>query len=242
MDQSALTRNLRVYVPLALTPVIPWLGGLPAGRWLVPVIAPLTVYFAFLNRVRLRDTFGAWRLAMAWAALLSIGGVTLVFVAPDTASETVLNGEPYRQEMFHWIRTGEGPEGDPAQFLPIHALHLAVFVVLAWVSAGYLGLVLGAVLMGYMSYFVGSYAAASGSPLVGSLLGWVPWSVIRVMAFVLLGCLFARAVLLRRPWPFGVEERRLLWLALAGILADVTLKALTADHYGLLLRRFAEGL
>ena len=140
------------------------------------------------------------------------------------------------------IRTGEGAEGQPTQFLPIHAAHLAVFVALSWISAGYLGLVLGTWLMGYMSYFVGSYAVAAQSPLIGPLIAWVPWSVLRVLAFVLLGCLFARPLLMRRPWPFGSTEKRLLALAVAGLLADVGLKALMANSYGLLLRRFAEGL
>ena len=36
-------------------------------------------------------------------------------------------------------------------------------------SGGYLGLVLGAILTGYMSYFVGSYAAASGHPIISSV-------------------------------------------------------------------------
>jgi len=241
MDKAALTRNLRVYVPLLLTPAIPWLGVLPAGRWWVPLVAPLTLYSAFLARVHLRDYVGAWRLGIAWAALLSLGVISMVLLSPSLAEGAVLNGEPYRQEMFHWIDTGEGAEGEPALFLPIHALHLAVFVALTWISAGYLGLALGAVLLGYMSYFVASYAAAAGSPVLGSLLAWVPWSVIRVMAFVLLGCLFARPLVVRRPWPFGPRETRLLWLAVAGLLADVTLKALTADGYGLLLRQLAGG-
>jgi hypothetical protein len=114
-------------------------------------------------------------------------------------------------------------------------------VVLCWVSGGYLGLVLGAVLMGYMSYFVGSYAAAAGAPLLGSLVAWVPWSVIRVLAFILVGCLFARPLLVRRIWPFERRELRLLLLGLAGILADILLKALAADTYGVFLRGLAGG-
>lgn len=247
MDKEALTRNLRVYIPLLLTPVVPWLAVLPAGKWWMPLVAPLTIYSAFLARVHLKDYVGAWRLGIAWAALLSLGVGSMVLWQPELAMDAVLNGEPYRQEMFHWIETGQGAEGEPSRFLPTHALHLVAFVVLTWISAGYLGLVLGAVLMGYMSYFVASYGSAVGSSeiagtLFGCLLAWVPWSVIRVMAFVLLGCLFARPLLIRRPWPFGSRETRLLWLALAGIAADVILKALTADRYGLLLREVAGGV
>jgi len=254
MDQDILARNLRVYVPLALTPLVPWLGswvsswtaswmdGVPLGRWLVPLLAPLTLYYAFRNRVRLKDHFGAWRLGMAWAALLSLGFVTLVLALPESAEGAVIHGEPYRQQMFQWIRTGEGAGVDPARFLPTHALHLMLFVALTWVSAGYLGLALGAALMGSMSYFVGSYAAAAEAPWIGSLLAWVPWSVLRVMALVLLGCLFARPLLVGRPWPFEAREKRLLLLAAGGLVADVLLEVVTAERYGELLRRFADGL
>ena len=254
MDQVILARNLRVYVPLALTPLVPWLGfgvsawtaswtaGLQAGQWLVPLAAPLTLYFAFRNRVRLKDHFGAWRLGMAWAVLFSVGVITLVLTVPEGAEGAVIHGESYRQEMFQWIRTGRGGVGDPARFLSTDLLHLAVFVGLTWISAGYLGLALGAVLLGSMSYFVGGYAAAAEAPWLGSLLAWMPWSVLRLMAFVLLGCLFARPLLVRRLWPFEPREKRLLLLALAALLADVLLEALTAEGYGEVLRRFADGL
>jgi hypothetical protein len=220
--------------------LLPWLAALPGGRFAVPLVAPLTLYFAFRERVRAGRHGGAWSLGVAWAALLSLGFILQVFLAPDLAA-TTLRGEPYRQEMFHWIATGEGSEGEWRRFLPTHLSHFTLFVVLCWVSGGYLGLVLGAVLMGYMSYFVGSYAAAAGAPLLGSLVAWVPWSVIRVLAFILVGCLFARPLLVRRIWPFERRELRLLLLGLAGILADILLKALAADTYGVFLRGLAGG-
>jgi hypothetical protein len=225
---------------LALTPALPWLALVPFGRYLLPLLAPLVVYPFFAHFVRERRYGAAWALGMAWALLLSVGVVTQVHLDPDTAA-TLLNGEPYRQEMFHWIETGEGSEGEPARFLPIHLSHLAAFAVLCWLSGGYLGLVLGALLTAYMSYFVGGYAVAAGAPVAGFFLAWVPWSVVRVAAFVLLGSVLARPLLVRRLWPMEVLERRLLALGLAGIVTDVVVKALAADGYGLLLRRFADG-
>jgi len=112
-------------------------------------------------------------------------------------------------------------------------------VVLTWATGGYLGLALGAALVAYMSYFVGSYAAASGHPFLGSAAAWVPWSVLRVCAFVLLGALFSRPLLVRRVWPFGSREYRLMALALSGILADIVIKALCAPAYGVFLRQMA---
>jgi hypothetical protein len=228
---------------LLLTLFVPLLAAVPgAGKLLLPLAAPLTVYPAFRARVLERDYRGAWTLVMAWAFLLSAGVVLLVFAWPEAARQGIWNGEPYREEMFGWIATGEGPEADPRAFVPVHLLHLGLFVVLTWISAGYLGLVLGAALVAYMSYFVGSYAAASGHPLLGSLAAWVPWSVVRVAAFVLLGALFARPLLVRRPWPFETLELRLMALAAAGIAADVLIKAAFARPYGLFLREMARSV
>jgi hypothetical protein len=230
---------------LLLTPLLPFLVALPGGgswaAWALPFVAPLTLYPSFRRRVLARDYLGAWSLGLAWAFLLSAGVIALVFFFPGEAREGILHGEPYRQEMFGWIATGAGPENQPAAFIPQHLLHLAVFLALTWASGGYLGLALGAVLVGYMSYFVGHYAAASGHLLLGSAAAWVPWSVLRVLAFVLLGAVFSRPLLVRRAWPFEALEVRLMLLASTGIVADVVMKSLLAPAYGRFLRGLAAG-
>jgi hypothetical protein len=215
------------------------MGLLPGGRWALPLLAPLTLYPAFAERVRRRDYLGAWSLGLLWALLLSVGVIVLVSLRPGAAGEAILHGEAYRKEMFGWIATGEAPENHPGVFIPIHLLHLAVFLLLTWASAGYLGLALGAALVGYMSYFVGSYAVASAHPILGAVAAWVPWSVLRVFAFVLLGCLFARPFLLRRAWPFERPEYQLMALAASGLLVDILMKSLLAPSYGLFLRQLA---
>jgi hypothetical protein len=229
-------------LPLLVTPFLPLLAAVPGGRWALPLLAPLTLYGPFAQRVRRRDYLGAWLLGLAWAALLSLGVILLVLRFPDWARAGILRGEPYREEMFGWIATGKAPENDWRAFLPVHLTHLALFLLLTWASAGYLGLVLGAVLTAYMSYFVGSFAAASSQPLLGSFAAWVPWSVLRVMAFVLLGALFSRPLLVRRAWPFERLEYRLMALAASGILADLLIKALFAPRYGLFLREMVAGM
>jgi hypothetical protein len=221
------------------TPVVPWLAALPGGAWALPLLAPLTVYPAFAQRVRERRFAAAWGLGMLWAALLSLGVIVLVAMRPTIAAHGILHGPAYRAEMFEWIASGEGKEVMPARFVPEHLLHLGAFLLLTLASAGYLGLVLGAFLMSYMSFFVGSYALASGRPLVGVLAAWVPWSVIRVMAFVLLGALLARPLLVRERWPFTRREAWLFGLAFAGIAADLAMKTLLAPAWGQLLRELA---
>jgi hypothetical protein len=228
---------------LLLTPLTVLLALIPGiGGWALALLAPLTLYPFFAERVKARDYLGAWRLGILWAVLLSAGVILLVFLFPEGAARGIFHGEAYRQEMFGWIATGEGKENDWHRFLPEHLLHLAVFLVLCWASAGYLGLVLGAILTAYMSYFVGSYAVASGHPFLGSVAAWVPWSVIRVGAFVLFGALFARPLLVRRVWPFERQEFRLMAVAAAGILTDIVMKILIARPYGLFLRQMARSL
>lgn len=223
---------------LPLTLFLPLLASVPGGGWALPLLAPLTLYPAFRERVRAQDYLGAWTLGMAWAILLSAGVILLVLGWPEAARAGILHGEAYRQEMIGgWIRTGVAPENSPRLFIPQHLLHLGAFLLLTWASGGYLGLVLGAFLVGYMSYFVGSYAAASGHPLLGAVLAWVPWSVVRVCAFVLLGALFARPLLARRVWPFERWEVRLMALAFAGLLVDILVKAFFAPSYGIFLRQ-----
>jgi hypothetical protein len=226
---------------LPLTLFLPLLVALPGGRWVLPLVAPLPLWLAFRDRVRSRDYLGAWSFGMAWAVLLSAGVILLVLWWPDAARAGILHGEDYRREMFGWITTGVAPENDPRAFIPQHLLHLCLFVILTWASGGYLGLVFGALLVAYMSFFVGSYAAASGHPLAGSFLAWVPWSVARVCAFVLLGALFSRPLMVRRAWPFERWETRLMILALAGLATDILVKAFFAPSYGLFLRQMAAG-
>jgi hypothetical protein len=221
---------------LLLTLFLPLLAAVPGGGWILLAVAPLTLYPSFTRKVREGDSIGAWQLGIAWALLLSAGVILLTVWWPAAARAGIVHGEPYRQEMFGWIATGNAPENDWHRFLPVHLLHFAVFLVLTWVSGGYLGLVLGAFLVAYMSYFVGSYAVASGHPLLGSVTAWVPWSVLRVLAFVLFGALFSRPLLVRRIWPFEGDDYRLMGIAASGIVADLILKALSAPSYGLFLR------
>lgn len=238
-ESSATASALRARLLLAATPLVPFVVVVPGGKWLLPFLAPLTLYVWFSRRVRLGDHFGAWKIGMAWAGLLSLGVILLVYLLPEAAAAGILNGEPYREEMFGWIRTGVGPENTPSVFIPQHLLHLSLFVVLAYLSAGYLGLVLGSALTAYMSYFVATYAMAADRLLLGPVAAWVPWSVLRVAAFVLIGAVVARPLLVRRAWPFERRDWVLLALAASGIVGDLVLKTAIAPTYGVFLRHLA---
>jgi hypothetical protein len=152
-----------------------------------------------------------------------------------------LNGPAYRDEMFHWIRTGEGREGQLRLFLPQHLGHLAAFVVLSLATASALSIAMGAVLMNFMSFYVASLARAGAPAGVVALLGWQPWAICRVAAFCTLGVVLAEP-LLSRVRPYGYEGLRAPAPYLAGaglgILADWVLKATLAPAWGRWLAAF----
>src|SRR3954468_18672478 len=114
---------------LPLTLFLPLLAAVPGGRWALPLVAPLTLWLAFQERVRAKDYPGACALGLEWAALLSAGVILLVLYVPEVARGGILHGEDYRREMFGWISTGIAPENDPRAFIPVHLLHFALFVV-----------------------------------------------------------------------------------------------------------------
>lgn len=226
---------------LALTPLLPLAALLPGGRWIAPFVAPLALWPSFSAAVRAGRRRRALSLGLLWALLLTVSTIVLTQVAPQAAGRGIWNAEPYRSEMFRWIESGVGKENEPARFVTEHLAHLGGFVVLSLASGGYLGLVLGAALLAYMNYFVGAFALSAQAPIAGAVVAWVPWAVLRVVAFVALGSILARPLLVGWSRAFGPAERRWIAWALAGIAGDLLLKTLLAPSYGLLLRRFLTG-
>jgi hypothetical protein len=218
-------------IALALTPLSALLLFLPAGGWLLIALAPLSLWPSFRAAI-LADRDGeAFRRAVLWAILLSVGVVAFSRSFPQIAAAAVVRGESYRVEMFGWIETGVGREGDWRKFLPEHALHFGLFALLSAISAGYVGLCLGAGLMAYMNYFVAAVMGASTDPFRALTTAWFPWSVSRVLAFIAFGVLLARPLLRRSAWPYEKRHGRWLLLAAGGLVLDVLLKIALAPAF-----------
>jgi hypothetical protein len=213
-------------------------GLILPGKFPLPVLqvaAAYPVMYGLLARGRRGRAIVAM---LWWALLLGVTMVTACVWAPDAGARNILNGTEYRQEMFDWIRTGQGAEGSPALFIPQHLLHLAVFLALSLTSASLLSLLMGAVLMNYMSFYVAALILAAGDTPVAILMGWHPWSIIRVAAFVLLGVVLGEPLVCRisgRPYEFA-GVRRYMALGAAGVVCDIVMKALLAPWWGLTLR------
>jgi hypothetical protein len=227
-------------IPLLLVTVVSYPVGLLVGvPWLLPILNTAWAYALMLRLLRAGRLGEALRAMLAWAATLAVCGTLVFALWPRDPAALVLNGPAYRDEMFGWIRTGEGAEGSLRLFLPQHVGHLAAFVVLSLASASAVSMLLGAILMNYMSYYVASLVRAGVPAGVTLLLGWQPWAICRVAAFVALGVVLAEPLLARlRPYPYAglASARRVLQWAAAGVLADWVLKALLAPAWGQWLR------
>lgn len=238
MTGAALSPGRWLLLAAITTATYP-LGLLLGGSFILPLLNAAPAYLVMvylLARGRRREAVVAM---LAWAALLAMVGTVAFAVWPSDCGPLVVNGPAYRDEMFHWIKTGEGREGNPAQFLPQHVIHLAAFVILCFASASAVSIFMGAVLMNYMDYYVASLARAGAPMWAVIFFGWQPWAIARVAAFATLGAVLSEPLLsrIRRyPYPGLGAARPYLVGAAAGILLDWLLKAVLAPTWGTTLR------
>jgi hypothetical protein len=233
-------REWRTLAGLVAAIALSYAAGLASGsRWLLPLLNAVPAYALLAYRLRRGERAAAVRGMLVWAAAMAVCGTVAFAAWPHDPGPQILHGPEYRDEMFHWIRTGIGREGSPRLFLPQHLLHLAAFVALSLISASAVSILMGAVLMNYMDYYVASLARAGVPPWTVVGLGWQPWALARVAAFCVLGAVLAEPLLSRllRYRASGLREARpYLLAAAAAIAADWILKAALAPTWGLWLR------
>jgi hypothetical protein len=162
-----------------------------------------------------------------WSVCVSLVTIQLSIHVPGIMGETVLRGELYREEMFHYIETGVGAEGSPRQFLPQHLGHYGVTLGVSAVTGGFGGLFLGSVLLDYMNYYVGSLVRLGAEPSLGALVGWPIWSYMRVAGFICgaiaMAHLFFARILGRTKWRGSAFRTCLTW-SVGLFLLDIVLK------------------
>jgi hypothetical protein len=234
----------------AVTPVTFEIGrllhGVADGRValvLVPLLSAALFHPLWSRTVARGELRRAIVLAQLWALACSIVTVVLVAKTGDRYLDVLWSAEKYRAEMFEWIKTGIGEESDPSRFLPLHAKHFLAFAVLAFATFGILGLALGAALLHYMNFYVGSLVAAAASPMLIGLVGWPPYAIVRVIGFVTVATALT-AMAFKRFRGADIDAaliRRNLLLGLALVVADVVIKTLVAPSWGEMLRGLLEG-
>jgi len=221
--------------------ILPWLL-LPlrnTGLFAIFPVLPTAVVYARLIRARRKEA--AVTVAMLWALVLTISTVAASATFPEAAAKAIWHAGAYRDEMLAWIATGRGAEGDPALFLPRVLMEYALVLVLSAVSMGVAALFLGGMLLGYMNGYVGwviAHADPLASPIAAAVTAWPPWSVCRVLSFILAGtagALWGYPRILAR----GAERApagKLLIASAALLLTDIGLKWWLAPIWRDLLR------
>jgi len=205
--------------------------------WLLPALQALAGYPFFASACAGAAPGRAAGRVLIFALIAGAVVTALVANAPrDHYASAVPFGVAYRDDMLAFIRSGglRGEEATPALFLPRHAVHFVGFVILSFVTAGFGALALGAWLLDYMSYYVGSLvalAAQGGDPQRTLLLSWAPYALVRVLGYALAGSGLATLALAPRS-----SGKRAAWLALAAgaglAVVDVIAKAQLAPWYG----------
>jgi hypothetical protein len=229
--------GVSIAAPAILAPPAVGLALLLGHPLVLPLAATAAIWPFFASLLAAGRRGGAVAAALLWAASLSATLIAVTARDPGRVAPIVLRGASYRDEMFSYVATGVGTESTPRLFVPQHLLHAGLFSAATLLSAGVLGLMMGEVLVAYMSYYVGALASGP-APWTGALLGWPPWAVLRVVAFVLLGSVLSRPLLglvLRRRVPHP-PDRPVVAAALVLLLADLVLKAALATTWAAILR------
>jgi hypothetical protein len=212
--------------------------GIPA---LLPLLNVIPAFPFMVDSLRRGLVGQAVARMLVWAGALAVCATVASYVAPVETAGLFIHGDEYRREMFLFVLTGQGAEGDVRQFLPQHAAHAAMFCGLALATGSALAMPLGAFLMNYMGHYVGALGSASIHPWRAIALAWVPWSLIRIASFVTLGVVLGGPVL-ARVFRFEYrlsEQRRWILLAAAGLVLDALLKWALAPSWRLLIKSAA---
>jgi hypothetical protein len=234
------SRDSQIFGFLLIGTPLSLLVGVLLGKYLLPLVQALVAFPPFLFLVARQRWSRAFLAMVFWALLGSISVGFASYFWPAHMEEAILNGPEYQGEMFHWIETGVGPEGDIRQFLPQHLLHFGVFSLLTVLSAGLLGLVMGSVLVNYMSFYVGTLLLQAEQFWAVLLMGWPPWAILRVLGFIL-AAVFMAALTFRYVSSVELDLKGAKWCMTTAVVLlgfDILLKWSLAPIWRVLLERF----
>lgn len=198
-------------------------------RWVLPLVLAGLPWLGFRSLLVAGRRWRAACLVAAWGVLLAFVLGALEWHYPGLCGRLFPGAAGYANDMLAWVRTGSGCEGTLSCFVPQHLLHLAAFTGLTLATGGLGGLVLAAVLFGWMGAYTGQLAGAAGNGWA-LVAGWHPWAVLRVVGFILIGVAGSEPLLLRdRRAP--ASNARWWTVGFGFCLADVLAKWVLAEPW-----------
>jgi hypothetical protein len=201
----------------------------------LPALVTIAGYFPFVMEVQKSFARGFFILFF-WTFLLSVLVLFLSWKEPERMERFIWRAGEYSSAMLRWIETGELPEGSTRQVIFFHLKQTLFYCFAAALSANFLGLLLGSALLNYMNFYVARLARNSSRPLQAFLMGWNPWSIIRVLSFLWLGIVvsnFSLRLLFSIPWRLSAA---LVIPPILGILLDLSLKIVLSRRWSAKLR------
>jgi len=221
------TIYLLIAVPLS------FVLGFLLHAYAVPVLNALVLYPILVPNARKKR---AWRnayLIAVWGFLLNISVILATRLDAEFSTLRIINGGAYAGEMFQWIDTGRGAEGDIRLFLPQHAKCYVVLLALTALTGGLAGFVFAAILINFMAYYVGHLVLAAYHPVQIFTIGWPIWSIVRGFGFlaVMVGLMEA---FYDRISGAAIQWKRLAFfmlLSFALMTADVLIKTTCAEFW-----------
>jgi hypothetical protein len=213
-------------------------GWRTGNRIALPLVQTMLGWVGFLIAWMIVGPFWAAMTVLAWAAGTSVASIYVFHRHPKETDARVIRAVAYREAMLAWLKTGDGPEKQASTTVTQHAREAIWYTAAAVASANVASIAMGAVLLNYMNAYVATMLRAATSTGVVVMLGWNVWSVIRVVAYVLIGAAGAYPILtLAHRGGDAAAAGRLAALGAVGIVVDVVLKLVLSRPCGRLLAR-----
>lgn len=207
----------------------------------LPLLNGLVIFPLFAWALRLGRPGRAVGLALFWVACQTVVVVSASLIIPDQAGLAIRQALEHRSETLAWIASGDGVAGSPGLWLPQQLRQAAVFAVATLLTGGLGGLILLATTLNMVNFVVADLIRQAGNLLLVLLFAWPIWSLVRLLAALIIGAVLAEpvAVLDLRPQWWGrwwAERRRLLAIGLGVLLLSFLLQLLLAPAWDDLLR------
>lgn len=188
-------------------------------------------FLAFASSWRVAGPLFAAASLVGWAVGTSLTAIYTFRQEPELVDTVVIRAATYRAAMREWLAGGRGfPVG---KTVVEHIRELAIYLILALVSANLLGLFMGAVLLNFMNAWVASALGVARRQGTVVTLAWPIWSIVRVLSYIALGVAAAGPLAALGGYPGDPGQLRWLWIVGgSGVVLDLILKLTLSSRVG----------